>query len=45
MTTEDFIAKAKQIHGDTYDYSKVNYALIRKLRVGVLFCPKSKNKT
>lgn len=21
MTTEDFIAKAKQIHGGTYDYS------------------------
>lgn len=25
MTTEDFIARAKQIHGDTYDYSKVKY--------------------
>ena len=25
MTTEDFITKARQIHGDKYDYSKVEY--------------------
>ena len=25
LTTEDFIKKAKQIYGDEYDYSKVNY--------------------
>ena len=25
LTTEDFINKAKQIHGDKYDYSKVEY--------------------
>ena len=25
MTTEDFIKKAKEIHGDKYDYSKVEY--------------------
>ena len=25
MTTEDFIVKAKNIHGDKYDYSKVEY--------------------
>ena len=25
FTTEDFIVKAKKIHGDRYDYSKVNY--------------------
>lgn len=25
MITNDFIAKAKQIHGDRYDYSKVEY--------------------
>lgn len=25
MTAEEFIARAKQIHGDTYDYSKVKY--------------------
>jgi len=24
-TTEDFIKKAKEVHGDTYDYSKVKY--------------------
>ncbi|WP_394271931.1 DUF723 domain-containing protein, partial [Butyricicoccus sp.] len=25
LTTEDFIKQAKHIHGDKYDYSKVNY--------------------
>ena len=25
LTTEDFIKKAKQVYGDEYDYSKVNY--------------------
>lgn len=25
LTTEEFISKAKDIHGDKYDYSKVNY--------------------
>ncbi len=25
LTTEEFIAKAKEIHGDKYDYSKVEY--------------------
>lgn len=25
LTTEEFIERAKKIHGDTYDYSKVNY--------------------
>ena len=25
LTTEEFIEKAKKIHGDKYDYSKVNY--------------------
>jgi len=25
LSTEDFIKKARQIHGDKYDYSKVNY--------------------
>ena len=25
VTTEDFIKKAREIHGDKYDYSKVNY--------------------
>lgn len=25
LTTKDFIEKAKKVHGDKYDYSKVNY--------------------
>ena len=25
LTTEEFIIKAKEVHGDKYDYSKVNY--------------------
>ena len=25
LTTEEFIKKAKEVHGDKYDYSKVNY--------------------
>jgi len=25
ITTEDFIRRAKEVHGDKYDYSKVNY--------------------
>lgn len=25
VTTEDFIRRAKEVHGDKYDYSKVNY--------------------
>ena len=25
LTTEEFIKKARQVHGDKYDYSKVNY--------------------
>lgn len=28
-TTEEFIEKAKQVHGDKYDYSKVNYVNAR----------------
>lgn len=27
LTTEQFIAKARKVHGDKYDYSKVNYIL------------------
>lgn len=38
MTTEDFVARAKQIHGDTYDYSKVKY---KKSGTKVeIICPK-----
>ena len=25
LTTEEFIEKARKVHGDKYDYSKVNY--------------------
>ena len=25
VTTEDFIRRAEEVHGDKYDYSKVNY--------------------
>ena len=25
MNTEEFVEKAKEVHGDKYDYSKVNY--------------------
>ena len=25
LTTDEFIAKAKMVHGDTYDYSHVKY--------------------
>ena len=38
LTTEDFIAKAKQIHGSKYDYSKVEYKG-NKSRVSII-CPK-----
>lgn len=36
-TTETFIAKAKAVHGDKYDYSKVNY-VNAKTKV-VIICP------
>ncbi len=34
MTQDEFIAKAKSIHGDAYDYSEVNYEL-SKLKVRI----------
>jgi very-short-patch-repair endonuclease len=37
LTTEEFISKAKQVHGDKYDYSKVNY-LGNKTKVCII-CP------
>ena len=37
LTTEEFIEKAKQIHGDKYDYSKVNY--IKNLNKVCIICP------
>ena len=30
LSSQDFIAKAKKVHGDTYDYSRVNYVNARK---------------
>jgi hypothetical protein len=36
-TTEDFIQKAKEVHGDMYDYSKVNY--INSLTKVCIVCP------
>ena len=35
-TTESFIKKAIKIHGDKYDYSKVNYINSKKIRVEIL---------
>lgn len=37
ITTEKFIEKAKKIHGDKYDYSKVNYINV-KTKITVI-CP------
>lgn len=37
-STEEFIAKAKEIHGDKYDYSKVHYE--RNNRKVCIICPK-----
>lgn len=38
LTTEEFIEKSKQVHGDTYDYSKANYINCRT-KVEII-CPK-----
>ena len=37
MTTEEFIAKAREVHGDKYDYSKVNY--INNSTKVIIICP------
>lgn len=37
LTTEEFIEKAKKIHGDKYDYSKVNY--IKSINKVCIICP------
>ena len=29
ITTEEFVERAKEVHGDKYDYSKANYTSIR----------------
>ena len=38
LTTEEFINKAQQVHGNKYDYSKVNY--INYFTNVVIICPK-----
>ena len=38
MTKEEFIKKAKEIHGDKYDYSKVEYKNVRTKVI--IICPK-----
>jgi very-short-patch-repair endonuclease len=37
-TTEEFIIKAKKIHGNTYNYSKVNY-INNRIKITII-CPK-----
>lgn len=37
MSTEEFIKKAKKIHGDKYDYSKTNYTGCKNLIT--IICP------
>jgi len=37
LTTEDFIAKAKSVHGDKYDYSKSNYTKMSEKII--IICP------
>lgn len=38
MTTEEFIKRAKKVHGDKYDYSKVEYKGNNKSKVCII-CP------
>jgi len=38
LTTESFIEKAKEVHGDKYDYSKVNY--VNTITKVTITCPK-----
>jgi hypothetical protein len=37
MTTEEFIIRAKEIHGDKYSYAKVNY--INNRKNVIIICP------
>ena len=41
MTKEEFIEKAKKVHGDKYDYSKVEYKG-NKTKVCII-CPNMEN--
>ena len=36
LTTEEFISRAKEVHGDKYDYSKVEYGKNRKTKVCII---------
>ena len=38
VTTESFILNARKIHGDFYDYNKVNY--ITAIKNVTIVCPK-----
>ena len=38
LTTQEFIKKARKIHGDKYDYSKVEY--IKSTSKVCIICPK-----
>ena len=38
MTTDEFIKRAKKVHGDKYDYSKVNY--VKSSEKVEIICPK-----
>jgi len=38
LTTEEFIKKAREVHGDKYDYSKVEY--LNATTPVVIICPK-----
>lgn len=37
LTTSEFIARAREVHGDKYDYSKVNYT--RNQEPVIIICP------
>jgi len=36
-TTEEFVIKAREVHGDTYDYSKINY--VNSKTPVIIICP------
>ena len=38
LTTEEFIKKAREVHGDKYDYSKVEY--VNSITKVCIICPK-----
>lgn len=38
LNTNDFILRAKEVHGDKYDYSKVNYT--KTINKVIIICPK-----